>query len=272
MTVIGTWWDLGAGHTVKRADQYAGQLKRLGIEHVATMLTDSELADDGHLDWKRWTPERLKRWGDALSRQCIMTTWTFYVWPDRDIIDELFVGLDEFLEVDQPVRQQPDLEDAWVPRNLNGFDSMRGAGQYLMAGLKTRASETSVTSYPLHAEMGSAPAASQDADWLATQAYAYAVAGDPRHQWGGIYGPRSMQRLAMRRIKERGQRIICGGAAYGQRFEKRTPYAAMRASYLEAVSLGAEEIWYWSGKHILGPRANDYAAPFLAALAAGEVS
>jgi len=263
MVMIGLWWDLGSGHTVKRADQYAAQLKELGISHVATMLTDSELSD-GHLDWKKWTPSRLKTWGDALARQCMTTTWTMYAWPTRDLIDELLAGLDALLELDQPGRLELDLEGAWRARYLDGFASLAEAGSSLVAELRSRAPVVEVTSYPLHREMGPAVGASTVPDIICPQAYSYRDSkGDPARDWLGRFGPGAMQRLAMSRVAHRAQRVVLGLAAWAQTWRGHPAPEGMRVALDTALGYPIDEIRYWSAKHVLGPMANDYAADFI---------
>ena len=276
MLTTGIWWDLGSGHTTKRASAYAAQLAAIGIGHVATMLTGSERDDDdGSIQWD-WTPERLKRWMDALAEQYMTTTWTMYAWPVAPLIDEQLEQLDAFLAVDQPGSIELDLEGGWRRHHVHGFASLSAAAEYLMAELRARIPVIEVTSYPLHAEMGSSPSAAQYADVVVPQAYSYRPGrDDPAYGWLGRYGPGAMQRLALGRVEKQlkqtaerdaertPQRIVCGLAAWAQTWRDHPAPEGMQVALDAALDRGITEIRYWSAKHALGPKANEYAADFI---------
>jgi hypothetical protein len=269
---FGLWWDIGAGHTAKRAAKYAARLAALGINNIAIMLNSSKQSSSGACVWK-WSAERLRVFALALEAAGLTVGYSFWARPTPRYLDTLRTGLEERIAAHRPRRLEPDLEGKWRAKYVRDFPSLRDAGSSLLCGLRSYPCPVEVTSYPLHGEYGDHPSVADRADIWCPQAYGYWRRGKPDHAWDGRFGPGGMQRLTADRVKGSDRELVFGFACFGQTFPGHSPGEAMMRSYRAtlALDLEIEEYRGWGAKHVVGPKANHYAIEAISAMTGGSI-
>jgi hypothetical protein len=265
----GIWWDLGSGHSVKRAEKYAGRIKRAGLDHVAIMLNSSSVASDGTAVWK-WSGSRLAAFCTALCERGLTVGYSVWARPQPAYMDSLKRGLADRVQPYRPHRLEADLEGKWRARYVKGFADLHEAGDALLALLRPYGLTIECTSYPLHSEYGERPTFADEVDVVCPQAYSYYKHNKRSRGWLGRYGPGAMQRLALSRVATSGKIVVCGLAAYSQTFPEHSPHEAMRTAYRAATTGRPSEIRWWSAKQLWGHKHNHYALGSIRTLIEGS--
>lgn len=258
---LGIWID-DSPATVLQAG-YLARLTGLPLGHIAVM---AEGSGDG-LD-VRWTQRQLREL--AASTPGFRRILTLWPEPDADYLIELDDRLPGLLEALGSDVVELDLEGHWKSHKVRGFRSLREAGTALRGVVRTHAREVEVTTFPAHLE-ANARGAFTGEDRLLLQSYAVSEARGEKRAPDGRYGPerRAFEDIVQARAKgEPGVEVAVGLAAWQQSGWPGEPEEAMAAALASAQRAGVGMVRWWSSKHVIGARANSYAAKAIEAAGA----
>lgn len=275
---LGVWADIPKHLLLSDAfiKWYAAELK---FDLIALMI------DGMDKKWESsWSPqdvEKLLKLLDPYAIEVVLTTWPY---PDKKQIDAMAAGMRTLLGVGPVAAWETDQEPNWSARAVNkkDFPAKDGRTPYDLAGdyfvdakqlvcddLHTR---NEMTTFLGHREASGKADVAQWCDRLLLQLYGVDKRGGKPVSYTGRNGPGRIQVRGLKKAQEipsvegRTLEIGVGHAAWFQRFPGVHPHAAMKKSLEATKPYGVRDHRWWSLKHIWGPKANPYAAPFLQSL------
>lgn len=255
------WWDAGP---IERM----GTLSRFNVKNVALMLNRSSKEYRFEPSW-RWRDRALYQLADAAHARNIGVVGTVWVRPNKAQIDATEAYLRRMILRCKMHAVEVELEGNWEPHNVftDDFETLADAGVYLLAALQRLADEFGVaieaTAFAGHDELR--PASDNPEHGTVThnpligtiwpQVYSHhkkKKRGSHPYTWGAKYGPGQYQARYMQKMKARwpDRELVCGLAAYGQAYPKRSPVDAMERALCNAAMNGAVRGRYWSAKHL----------------------
>jgi hypothetical protein len=250
---LGLWIDDSPRLALLRP--YLDRLRALPLSHVAVMIDSTATGLDA-----RWTARELAELAAAIPEMSIVLT----LWPEptRAYVRQLERELPSLVAGAVARCVELDLEGGWKVSKLEGYASMRAAGQALVAALLAAGvREYEVTTFPAHAEAQERGAVHDEARlWL--QTYPVAEARGEKREYSGPLGPERRpfeDVLRVRKNAEPGVEICAGLAAWAQDGWPGEPGEAMALALDSARRAGVRRVRWWSSKHVIGARANDYA-------------
>jgi hypothetical protein len=251
---LGLWIDDSPGLALLRP--YLERLRALPLSHVAVMVDSTETGLDA-----RWTARQLADLAHAVPEMGVVLT----LWPEPTAayVRQLERELPALIAAGVVRTVELDLEGGWKLGKLSGYASMRAAGQALVEAVRrSGAREHEVTTFPAHAEAHERGAVQDEARlWL--QTYPVAHARGERRDFDGPLGPERRpfeDVVRVRKTAEPGVEVCAGLAAWAQDGWPGEPGDAMAMALGSAVRAGVRRVRWWSSKHVIGARANGYAA------------
>jgi hypothetical protein len=251
---LGLWIDDSPRLALLRP--YLDRLRALPLSHVAVMIDSTERGLDA-----RWTARELAELAAAIPEMAVVLT----LWPEptRAYIGQLERELPALVSAAVCRTVELDLEGGWKVGKLAGYPSMREAGRDLVdAVTDAGAREHEVTTFPAHAEAHERGAVKGEARlWL--QTYPVAHARGEKRDYDGSLGPERRPYedvLRVRKVAETGVEVCAGLAAWAQDGWPGEPGEAMALALGSARRAGVRRVRWWSAKHVIGARANGYAA------------
>ncbi len=276
MTLFSTWVD-SPPHEVLVPSWWAAY-RALGFGAAAVMV---ESHDEG-LDL-RWSDDQLAHAGVLARAADVELALTYWPEPSRTWLATWERHAPAVAAMCGATAIDADAEGNWSPARLEGFDDLGEAAVELNGIFRGWARKLDVrldfTTFPFHAENGPRARLAPLADRIYGQAYAVRNRKDGTGQpflvdWDDKLGPHLMPHTTLERSllvpgvgTPAGPLLCCGLAAYDQAgWPGHTAAEAMKAALDSALTFHPFEIRWWSSKHILGPRANAYTAPFFRSL------
>jgi hypothetical protein len=250
---LGLWIDDSPRLALLRP--YLDRLRALPLSHVAVMIDSTERGLDA-----RWTARQLAELAAAIPEMSVVLT----LWPEptRAYVRQLERELPALVAAAVVRVVELDLEGGWKVGKLEGYPSMQEAAIDLRgAVLDAGAREFEVTTFPAHAEAHDRGTVKGEARlWL--QTYPVAEARGEKRDFFGPLGPSRRPYedvIRVQRSAEPGVDVCAGLAAWAQDGWPGDPGDSMAAALDSARRAGVRRVRWWSSKHVLGARTNDYA-------------
>lgn len=255
---VGIWVDDAPARVT--TEDYVATLAEHGITRAAVMVnrSNTRTGSDG---WRqRWSKSQLATARELFDEEGIDIVLTAWPRPDRDQIDTMCAALGPLADACQPVALEVDVEGNWKNTFRNGFATLGDAGEYLTQELRDvavpRGARLEATTFPFHAEFSPGKATvAERVDAVVPQAYSVSRRRGGRVDWAGPFGPGRMQQFAVDRARGVNPNVVCGLAAYRQKWDGHSVEEAMDAAFEGAVDAGCDEVRYWSSKWVVGSQA-----------------
>ncbi len=277
--VMGVWGDDPPRLMTK--DHYIQQLQDLQFSEVALMMNRANVsthADPWDLRWRDkgeegYHDDEIGEISELYTSRGIKLTLTSWPRPSKSQIDEMCAAMVPLLKLTK-ANWEVDVEGNWLTKHLEGFASMKSAGEYLVKRMRETMVEAGVpdgvleaTTFGHHAELGRHPTVTPLVDRVCVQGYSTSPRASGKViRWKSYLGPGRHQRWILSRARKAGaKKVVMGLAAYRQRgFTGHSAHEAMGVALDTTLSLGVHHVRYWSSKWILGVQAdhNKYAAKF----------
>jgi hypothetical protein len=269
---LGVWCDCLAKNVLKK--KYFRKLKSLNIKTLALMINESNTNEENVPFLLRWKKSELKKAANLAEEFDIKLVYTFWPRPDKDLIDEIFIFLKNNADFRKLKAIEVDTEGNWDVKFLKGFKDMILASRYLNRMLNDFCKNKlrkELTTFPAHKENCGEAQLSKYMDALFPQAYSVRNRKNHLISISNRLAPGNLQEWALSRAELvpgfENKLLGCGLALYGQYgFEDLIPEDAVYLAARTAVVLGARELRFWSSKHLLGEKANNYSENFFKSL------
>ena len=275
MTLFGAWVDSPPSEVL--VPSWWAAYRELGFSSAAIMV---ESHDEG-LDL-RWSDDQLAHAGVLARSADVELALTYWPEPNKAWLEAWERHAPAIAATCGATAVDADAEGNWSAKRLEGFADLGEAAVELNRIFRGWARTLDVrldfTTYTYHNENGPRARLAPLADRVYGQAYAVRHRKDGTGQpflvdWDDALGPSLMPKVTLERSllvpgvgSPSGPLLCCGLAAYDQTWPDHTPVEAMKTALDSALTFDPFEIRWWSTKHILGPRANGYAAAFFRSL------